>query len=670
MRLSKLFTIAILFCWILTGLGPNSGMGQGLPKPAGSSAAKGLDARINGPVEARGVDLSTIIATLQQASNLQIILGQGINQKVTFSLQNPTVREVLDSVLPANGLGYVELENGVIRIDKQEVIAQLQQPELELMQHVFTPNFIDIAQVMEALEQLKSPEGNVVADPDSRQIIVTDVPEVIQNMDQLLQQLDVRTETRLFQIKYASAQEIADQLLGIINTVEGELVIDARNNLILITDTPDRLAQAAAIIEQLDVEIEFVAIPLAFALPEDVLPFIEGFLTEMGFVDIDPRTSRILIQDIPSVIEQVRKVVKMLDIPTRQVWVEADIVRLNMDKTLTLGTSADFGKDIGAGGSPSNPDISGSTDTVSNFFSFNPFLSTSGSGFSLLDVSQGNYRFQIDAMVERSEAEIIASPRLLIQDGEYGEFNLGSEEPYATQNYYGGYYGGGSNYNTYTQQARRVGTLLSVEVYASEAGYIEMIINIEDTSARRVELSNLGEGLAVDGSFIDTAVTVKSGRTVVLGGIINRKKSKSRSGVPILGSLPVVGGLFSKRSTEDEKQKLLIFITPRLVNIDDPYDFAQIDNIQRFKDMQETGVTKFLESDIQEEYIDWSNEAANEQEAIEKAIGNQNSAKTNATRTTNSKTTKTDKKTLNQKRKSAFRSGMNDGVVLMKNKKR
>ena len=473
-----------------------------------------------------------------------------------------------------------------------------------------------MTQLQEAIGNLKSSNGQIIIDPDSQKIIVTDTPEVVEAIEQMIQQLDVQTEMRVFPIRYGNAQEIAGQLQGVIKTIEGELFVDIRNNLIIIKDTRDRLDAAQAIIEQLDVEVEIRVIPLAFALPDDVLPIIEILLSENGYIDFDPRTSRLIIQDIPSILDQITELIDQLDIATQQVYVEADIVQISNDKSFKFGTKADFGEDIGQGGDPSSPGV-GST-TGSAFSSFNPFLSTSSGGLTLLDVNQGTYRFQIDMMVSREKAEVIASPRLLIQDGGIGSFNLGSQEPFATRQQ-NSYFGSGGD-SFYTQQFRNVGTTINLEVYASEAGYIEMYINIEDTRARRVELANLGDSLAVDGSFIDTSVTVKSGRTVVLGGIINRSNSESRSGVPILSSIPILGGLFSNKSKDSEKQKLLVFITPRLVNIDDPYDFAQVDNVQQLKTLRNSGATGFLETDVDDTYLDWTNEEDNEQQAILDAL--------------------------------------------------
>lgn len=588
------------------------------PEPEAGVSESSLDIVIEGGVVAPGVALEEVIQIIQAQTGAQIILGENVGQKpATFNLTgNPTLRDVLDAVLPSLGFDYVEQDNGLIRIDTEAVIGEFKRPEVELITRNIVPEYVDVTALEPVLTNIKSPEGTLLVDPDSQKIVVTDLPEIIEEMLNLVQLLDVPVETRRFQIRYGNAQEIADQLLGVIQTGDGELIVDIRNNTIIVKDTVDRLDMAEAIINELDVQIKPAVIPLAFALPEDVLPLVESMLTELGFMDFDPRTSRLIVWDIPSVVEQIRDVVKLVDIPTQQVWVEVDIIRTNKDKSLTLGVSADYGSDIGAGGDAASPGVGSASGGGGNFFSFNPFVSTSGSGISLMDVSRGNYRVQVDAMVENRDAEIIASPRLLIEDGQVGSFTLGSQEPFAVrqqQNFFGG--GGGGDF--FTQQFREVGTTVFFEVYASEAGYVEMFINVEDTNSRRVELANVGDGLAIDGSFIETAITVKSGRTVVLGGIISRERSKSDTGVPILSSIPILGNLFKSKSSSDNNQKMLVFITPRLMNIDDPYDFAQLDNIKRVLELQSAGATEFADSDVADEYVDWSNEEENERAAIE-----------------------------------------------------
>ncbi|MBZ0258702.1 hypothetical protein K8I31_21735, partial [bacterium] len=264
------------------------------PKQQGGT---GLDFQIQGPVQFVNQDLDFLLAMLQSESGVQIVKGDGIKKNVTFNLMNPTIRQVLDTVLPPIGLAYTINDSGVIYVDTQEKIDQATKPLVELVTRTFSPRFVDVTQLQDAIGNLRSSNGQIIIDPDSQKIIVTDTPEVVEAIEQMIQQLDVATETRVFPIRYGNAQEIADQLQGVINTIEGELFVDIRNNLIIIKDTRDRLDAAQAIIEQLDVAVDIRVIPLAFALPDDILPIIETLLSENGYVDFDPRTSRLIIQD-------------------------------------------------------------------------------------------------------------------------------------------------------------------------------------------------------------------------------------------------------------------------------------------------------------------------------------------------------------------------------------
>lgn len=582
-----------------------------------STQGQGLDTRIQGPVEFTDLDIKTVAQILTGQSGVPIIVGGSVNATVSLSLNNPTIREILDSVLPANNLAYAVDDNGVIQINTPEIIERDFGVQVDLIRRVFSPQYRDIVEFEDALTGLKSPQGSIFLDSDTGRVIVEDTPDAIEAMEELILTFDIETSTEVFQIRYGNAAEIAEQLVGVVNTIDGQLLVNQRNNVIIITDTVERLARARAIIEQLDVRLEFRVIPLAFAYPEDVLPLAEIFLSENGYIDFDPRTSRVIIQDIPSIVDQIVELIQELDISPQQVYVEVDIVQINNDRSFSFGTTASFGEDIGEGGDPSAPNVASATGG-GGFFSFNPFLTTSGSGISLLDVNQGSYRIQLDALVTKDLAEVIASPRLMIEDGGFGSFTLGSQEPFATRQQNNFFNSSSGDY--FTQQFRDVGTSINLEVYASEAGYVNMFINIEDTRARRVELSNLGEGLAVDGSFIDTSITVKDSRTVVLGGIINRNTSSTRSGVPILSSIPIIGNLFSNRSKDSAKQKLLIFITPKLVNIDDPYDFAQVDNYKRIKDLQSSGATGFIDADVDDKFLEWDNESVNEDAALQEAL--------------------------------------------------
>ena len=212
-----------------------------VPGPQPTGGGSGLNTRIPGPMVAQQTDLNTILTLLGSESKLPFSMDQGINPKVTFNLESPTVKEVLDTVLPGQGLDYFVNENGTIRIGKAEVIGVLKQGPEQLISQSFVPLFVPIEVLKEPLTSVKTDAGQLIFEPDSNRIFAMDTPDAIAEMEKILAELDIETETRVFEIEHADITAIVDQLEGVINTQEGELVVDERNSLLIITDTIDRL---------------------------------------------------------------------------------------------------------------------------------------------------------------------------------------------------------------------------------------------------------------------------------------------------------------------------------------------------------------------------------------------------------------------------------------------
>ena len=567
-------------------------------------------------------DLSQIMTLLGAETGLTFTIDKGITARVTFQLQNPTVRDVLETILPGQGLDYHLTDGGTIRIGTAAVIQQLKQGPAELITQTLIPTYVSIEILKEPLTSVKTDQGQLIFEPDSNQIIITDTPDAIAEMEKILAELDTTTETRVFVLEHADVATVVEQLEGVINTQEGDLVVDERLGLLVITDTIDRLDRAEAIIEQLDKDLETRVFPLKFTDEYNIdiiLGLLEPLLSEAGFLDYDLRTMRLIVRDTPSRLDKMADLIERLDIPTLQVYLEVDIVQINDVHEMELGTELAIGRDS------SGVEIGDVTGAAT--FSLDPFVSIGASGITFTDISDGRYKLQIDAMVRSNKAQVIASPRLLVADDQPAYFNLGAEEPYMVRSYggyggYGGYgqqqqqygdygYGGGQ----YTQRSRPVGTIVDIIPHISEAGYVDMEISVEDSSADRVDIGGQ-QGLRVHQTLVETRVTVKDRRTVVLGGVISRKLSDNKSGVPFLRKLPILGALFGKVDVSDKRAKLLIFITPVIVNIDDPYDFAFVENTERVRQLREGGAFDFLEADVDQSLLDWSDELPYESEEV------------------------------------------------------
>ena len=322
--LSYLLTLG-LSCFLLSeGTRPVSAQAPGAPLPPSGPA---LDTRVQGDLIAQQTELSAILLILQDASGLSFVPDAGVNPKVTFTLRSPTVREVLDVVLPGNGLDYLDLGGGRIRLGQAAAIAAAKTEEPDLITRTLRPENVDVSEVQQAIESARTENGRIIMDLRNNQIIVTDTPEAVAEMNDILFQLDQEVETRVFDVDYGDIEQIADELQKNLQLEDTNITADERSGRLIITAPVDILNRAEALIEQLDYETEIRIFPLKFAdyeLIDTILDLIEPMLSENGRAELDERTLRLIVEDTQARLNRIAKLIQQLDTPTLQVYLRLD----------------------------------------------------------------------------------------------------------------------------------------------------------------------------------------------------------------------------------------------------------------------------------------------------------------------------------------------------------
>ena len=445
----------------------------------------------------------------------------------------------------------------------------LHPPEIEIITRTFKPVYAKVEDLQQALTGVRSKDGKLVIDKNSQQIIATDTPEAILEMEKLIKSLDVEQSMRIFHIKYADVVEIQKQLQGVISADKGKLQVDIQRNIIIITDMPENIEKAARIIAEFDVERDIEIFEINFAEPKDIQNILKGYLTKEGKVDFDERTNKLIVEDIPSRLKKVRKIVEGLDEPHREIFLEAEILKINITEANSLGVKWALGEGITERDSVNYTTDATSTSVLNTF----PYMFLSGSGLEFEDINIGDFRVYVEALLTTSVADVLASPRLLVRNDSKAKMQVGSEEPFAVRTYGNYNYNndGGSN-SIYTQRSKDVGIILDVEPHITANGYIDMTVELTDSSADQVNLGDI-MGLRVNKTEASTVVTVKDGRTAVIGGMIKNERSSTHSSIPLLGKIPILKFLFGDTSYSDIKTKLILFITPHIINLDNPYDY-------------------------------------------------------------------------------------------------
>ena len=335
-------------------------------------------------------------------------------------------------------------------------------------------------------------------------------------------------------------------------------------------EAESRRAQVEA--EALAVDKVTVTRFLSYAHSKDVVPTVKSFLTQRGDVISDDRTNALIIQDIPSVMPGIDRLLTQLDRKTQEVEIEARVVAATRSFARDIGTQLGFGWGNGtsaiggasaAGSSPTTVNgltpgyiTSGGTTTGSTIPLFSNLPVTSPtSGLSFVNASNN---VRIDAILTMAESrgllKILSRPRVVTQNNIQALVRQGVRVPIVTQAQLGG-----PPTVTYVDAFLR----LTVVPQITSEGTIFLNVDVENTTP------DFGRTVQGNPTLITqqatTQVLVTDGGTVVIGGVIQTQNSINISQVPLLGNIPMLGNLFKHTTVSTSNQELIFFITPRII---------------------------------------------------------------------------------------------------------
>lgn len=266
-------------------------------------------------------------------------------------------------------------------------------------------------------------------------------------------------------------------------------------------------------------------------------------LSKRGSAVMDPLTNTLIINDVPTKLEEIRDLIAKTDIPSRQVMIEARIVEATDTFSRELGAKLSVSR---TGNTNSYTAEANLPAQGSSSFSAGAFNAVFGSIFgSVIDL-------ELSALQSDGKGKIISSPRLITADRVEATIEDGEEIPYTE-----------TAPNGATTISFKKATLsLKVTPQITPDGNVIMDLKVNKDS-RGEETS---AGPAIDTKQIQTKVLVENGGTVVIGGIYVQTLQDARDKIPLLGDIPLLGTLFRHDSKLDEKREMLIFISPRIMS--------------------------------------------------------------------------------------------------------
>ncbi|MCK5581646.1 MAG: hypothetical protein KAJ18_10300 [Candidatus Omnitrophica bacterium] len=463
-----------------------------------------LPARLNREItlDVREMNVVDVIKFLALKGDFNMVTSKQVAGRVTLYLKNVLIKDALDIVLISNHLAY--------NVER------------------------DVIHVMSAVEY-----------------------EVL-----LGKRFNDKTEVEIIKLDYARPSYVL-AALDSIKSSWGRIIIDEDTGTVVLIDTDQSLKAMKAAIAEMESPLDVIVYPLQYAQAELVAMRFKARIDAhaVGSVTVDERTNKLIVRAFPGRREELEKLIKSLDEPTKEVLIEAKVMQVVFKPEL------DFGIDW-------NLDFRSSSEKQLQKLQFNNILmdedslSSSSNLFSKYgrisfgDFDTDQFQMTIRALKQVSTTKILSNPKILVTNNEEAKIHVGDTVPYIISTT------SGTGDNAITSEEVQfvdVGLKLNVTPTINDDGFVTMLL-MPEISTVVGQISSQGGGIPqVNKTSVATKVIVKDGMTVVLGGLKKENKINIRKGIPGLMDLPAIGKLFGSVEDTIEATEIVIFITPHIV---------------------------------------------------------------------------------------------------------
>lgn len=365
-----------------------------------------------------------------------------------------------------------------------------------------------------------------------------------------------KIQTRIIHIKYAKAGEVM-AILNQLKSSSGKIIFDDKSRTLVLIDSPNILDVMEHLVKEVDIPIETRFFDLNHALAKNIAEQLSEVLTEnVGEVRFDERSNKLVVTDTPEGLEKIARVIEAFDIREKQVLIEAKILQI------VLSDRHKFGVDWQA----LVPDYHES-DFISNF---DILTSSEKKGrVRVGTISNDNYTVFLEALETIGDTNTLSSPSIIVLNNQEARILVGSTEPYVTSTTTTP--SSGPATTAESVNFIDVGVKLYVTPTIHRDDFITMKIKPEvSTVTSSITTSNNNTIPIVDTSEAETIVMVKSGVTIIIGGLIKEERIETINKVPILGDIPFFGRAFRNDDLLVKKTETAIFLTPTIISGDAP----------------------------------------------------------------------------------------------------
>lgn len=585
-------------------------------------------------------DIQTFVNIVGQNMGKTILIDPDVKASISVR-SNDTFNEdeyyqFFLSVLDLYGFSIITLDNGLLKVVRSEQVKTMPGRLIsgtkpgkgdELVTRIVSLENVPARVLSPLLRQMLDggKVGNVVHYEPSNALIITGKASTVNRLLEVVKRVDVMGDAKeqVFPLKYASATDLADVLNDLARengkeakpaTLQARIVADKRSNALIVSGSDRARARMAQLISRLDTQDQGEGNTrvwyLKYAKADKLVEVLTGVTQKMKdeksstskssassnndiSITADEQTNSLVITADQSILQQLEDVIAKLDIRRAQVLVEAIIVEVQDGKGINLGVQW-ANKNVGVQQfTKTNLPIFNAAQGVQEFkkqggtTSDNPaydlFSNFNGLAAGFFN---GDWGVLLTALSSNSKNDILSTPSIVTLDNKEASFNAGQDVPVLS----GSQTTSGDNIYS-TVERKTVGTKLKVTPQINEGDSVLMEIEQEVSSVDSTASSST-LGPTFNTRTIQNAVLVKSGETVVLGGLMDDSSKQEVSKVPFLGDIPLIGQLFRYTSNEKNKRNLMVFIRPTIIRDDEVYRSLSKDKYTGFKEMQQNRSSK------------------------------------------------------------------------------
>lgn len=493
----------LLVAFACTGLRPAVAQEAQTPKPLIISQPKeSLDERLNRKIalDVRDMNVVDVLKFLAMKGEYNVVISPSVDGRTTVLLDNVAIKDALDIVVISNRLAY-NIQSNIVQVMTSAEYEAMFGKQFSDKTVVVTLRlqYAKPSYVLAALDNVKSNVGKIIIDEDTGAVVLIDTPQSIEKMKKIVADIEQPLETVVYSLQYAKADVVADKLRS---------KIDAKS---------------------------------------------------VGSITADERSNQLMVRVFPGRKDEVEKIIRHLDEPTKEVLIEARILQVIFKPSYDAGIDWKI-----ASSDKANPNVQ-----FKNLYMNGPLSSAASDNLSNTfgQIAVGNidadqFAVNIRAMQQVSDTKLLSNPKIMAVNNQESRIHIGDTVPYIISTV------SGTGDNAITSEDVRfidVGLKLNVTPVINDDGMITMRLRPEISSVVD-KITSQGGGIPqVNKTEVETTLIVEDGTTIIMAGLRKDDKVHTKKGLPILMDIPYLDKFFSREADSISSSEIVIFITPHIL---------------------------------------------------------------------------------------------------------